>query len=114
MLRYTILLLLVAFSQADQLSKLINFVRGNGANPSGTGSGAATLSSAPPPRVAAPPVGLAAPIPFSEPADPSRGRVQIDVPQPNRSSPQVIKLFIFFQISLFSLKAFHLSSNPMT
>jgi len=88
MLRYTILLLLVAFSQADQLSKLINFVRGNGANPSGTGSGAATLSSAPQPRVAAPPVGLAAPIPFSEPADPSRGRVQIDVPQPNRSSPQ--------------------------
>ncbi len=112
MLRYTVLLLLVAFSQADQLSKLINFVRGNGANPSGTGSGAATLSSAPQqPRVAAPSVGLAAPIPFSEPADPSRGRVQIDVPQPNRSSPQVIKLFIFFQISLFSLKASHLSSN---
>jgi len=47
------------------------------------------LSSAPqPPRVAVPSVGLAAPIPFSEPADPSRGRVQIDVPQPNPSSPQ--------------------------
>ena len=91
MLRYTLLILFVSSTQADQLADLINFVRGNGANPVGTGSGPASLGGAPQQRVAAPSVGLAAPIPFSEPADPSRGRVQIDVPQPKSSSPQVIK-----------------------
>jgi len=88
MLRYTLLILLVSYTEADQLANLINFVRGNGANPVGAGSAPASLGSAPQQRVAAPSVGLAAPIPFSEPADPSRGRVQIDVPQPKLSSPQ--------------------------
>jgi hypothetical protein len=82
-----LLLVVVGTAQGNQLDKLISFVRG-GANPNVGASSrvAPTLTRlAPGSRPS-----LQAPIPFAEVADPSRGVVDLDVPQPRRqgSVPQ--------------------------
>jgi len=96
-MRCFILLLFVSFTQGNQLAKLINFAKGSGPNPSrGTKSShnaAASLQGIPgrPQKTNVAPrrqtANIASPIPFAELADPSRGQVQLDVPQPKYVGP---------------------------
>ena len=90
-MKILILCLLAAFSNGNQLDKLISFVKG-GENPAGS----STIPPAPStfaPRVNQAQINTApraqfqiiAPIPFSEVADPNRGVVDIDVPQPKNT-----------------------------
>merc|ERR1712142_344438 len=94
-----ILLLLVAHTKGNQLDKLINFAKGSGPNPSG-GTRSSSHPSAPSPQRSnpgreqnthasprRPTATIASPIPFAELADPSRGQVQLDVPQPKYVGP---------------------------
>merc|ERR1712142_856742 len=96
---FLILLLLVAHTKGNQLDKLINFAKGSGPNPSG-GTRSSSHHSAPSPQRGTPgraqnthasprrpTATIASPIPFAELADPSRGQVQLDVPQPKYVGP---------------------------
>ena len=78
--------MLVVFSNGNQLDKLISFVKG-GANPAGSSTipqppraNQAEINTAPRAQFQ-----IVAPIPFSEVADPNRGVVDIDVPQPKNT-----------------------------
>ena len=97
MIKLILLCLLVVFCNGNQLDKLISFVKG-GANPAGS----STIP--PPPSSLAPRANqveintapraqfqIVAPIPFSEVADPNRGVVDIDVPQPKNTGYYQIK-----------------------
>ena len=97
MIKLILLFLLVVFCNGNQLDKLISFVKG-GANPAGS----STIP--PPPSSLAPRANqveintapraqfqIVAPIPFSEVADPNRGVVDIDVPQPKNTGYYQIK-----------------------
>jgi len=96
---FLILLLLVAHTKGNQLDKLINFAKGSGPNPSG-GTRSSSQHSAPSPQRSIPgraqnthasprrpTATVASPIPFAELADPTRGQVQLDVPQPKYVGP---------------------------
>jgi len=96
---FLILLLLVAHTKGNQLDKLINFAKGSGPNPSGATRSSSQHSAASPQRSIPgraqnthasprrPTATVASPIPFAELADPSRGQVQLDVPQPKYVGP---------------------------
>lgn len=103
-MKFYIILLCFAFGNCDQLQNLINFARGSGLNPPSGGqrtagqlrqggAGFRTDSSTGNRQPAAARqrqrTPIASPIPFSEPADPTRGVVALDVPQPNISPQQV-------------------------
>merc|ERR1739844_35712 len=96
---FLVLLLLVAHTKGNQLDKLINFAKGSGPNPSGATRSPSQHSAASPQRSIPgraqntnasprrPTATVASPIPFAELADPSRGQVQLDVPQPKYVGP---------------------------
>merc|ERR1739844_875757 len=96
---FLVLLLLVAHTKGNQLDKLINFAKGSGPNPSGATRSSSQHSAASPQRSIPgraqnkhasprrPTATVASPIPFAELADPSRGQVQLDVPQPKYVGP---------------------------
>lgn len=76
---FVLLLLDHAVSGNNQLEQLINFARGQGQPPPGRATAArlAAPAASPPAAAFIPP-----PIPFAELADPRRGVVPLDVPQP--------------------------------
>ena len=99
-MKFYIILLCFAFGNCDQLQNLINFARGSGLNPPAGGQGTAgqirqggagvrpAAGAGNQQPVAArqrPRTPIASPIPFAEPADPTRGVVPLDVPQPKPS-----------------------------
>ena len=88
---YPLLLCSVSAVSCNQLDKLISFVKG-GVNPAGRSIVSPTHTehsgALPSPASARSPI--IAPIPFSELADPTRGVVDIDVPQPK---PQGFDLY---------------------
>jgi len=92
-MRWFLLVVLAIPAQCNQLEKLISFANAGGQNPSGSsrpnGIGRPQAPPAPRARPRAPSRNIISPIPFSEPADPGRRTVPIDLPQPPRSrAPQ--------------------------
>jgi hypothetical protein len=93
---YILLLMFLSCSHGDVLSDLISFARGGGGNFGAASTPDHARPQAPAARSQAPAArprqrtqsSVAALIPFAELADPSRGTVQLDVPQPKQASPQ--------------------------
>ena len=81
-----LLLLLVATAQCGTLDDLIAFVGGGSAPPVAPLAAAGGGFPAAPSAGKIPSPQIVSPIPFSAPADPTRGVVDLDVPQPK---PQV-------------------------
>ena len=79
---WTLLMVLGAplSTDADQLQKLLNFVNGGGSGVAVTGGRG---------------VAVAPPIPFAEVADPRRGVVPLDVPQPKGAQ---VEMFLFLKL----------------
>jgi len=80
----SLLVVLSHTATADQLQNLLNFVKG-GSNPAPSAGRSKGPAVAAPSRHAAAVSAAAAPIPFAELADPSRGTVELDVPQPRQA-----------------------------
>ena len=97
-MKFYIILLCFAFGNCDQLQNLINFARGSGLNPPAGGQRTAGQirqggagNQQPVAARQRPRTPIASPIPFAEPADPTRGVVPLDVPQPKPS--QQVQMF---------------------
>ena len=113
-MKFYIILLCFAFGNCD-LQDLINFAGGRGIKPAGGGQTQGATGGRPaarprsafgggnPQPIAARPAArprqrsrqspIEAPIPFAEVADPSRGVVRLDVPQPKATAQQVQNIY---------------------